>query len=375
MVQRASSRSDAPSPRFVKVIAPLLLFVSGAVALVYEVIWQRQFAVVFGSAAPATAAVLAAYFAGLGAGSWVVGRVAHRWTRPLRAYAILELFVGAGALLVRPLLEMLDALRPAEISAEAASLSSFAPRLAIAFLALLLPTFCMGGTLPLLGRFVDAGQRRLGVTAGWLYVANTMGAGLGALSVPFLLLPSMGVTHTVQVGVGINIGLAALAWWADLRSSELRVSPMKDAERAGRASDAAGRARGVLACALISGVVTFALQTLWNRAFAQVHENSMYSFAVIVAAVIVALALGAELARAGLRRGVPPKRLVGGAWMAGGAAVAIGPWLFWLLTGGLSYLPGDGGWLGHAAKLLGLALALLLAPMTLLGVGLPALME
>ena len=41
----------------------------------------------------------------------------------------------------------------------------------------------------------------------------------------------------------------------------------------------------VLLPALISGFATFALQVLWNRAFAQVHENSMYAFAVIVAVV------------------------------------------------------------------------------------------
>jgi predicted membrane-bound spermidine synthase len=55
---------------------PLLFFASGALALVYEVLWQRRFALVFGGGATAAAAVLAAYFAGLGVGSYVVGRAA-----------------------------------------------------------------------------------------------------------------------------------------------------------------------------------------------------------------------------------------------------------------------------------------------------------
>src|SRR5688500_17661597 len=93
-----TSRSvqSSPGAGFVSV----LLFVSGAVALVYEIVWQREFALVFGSAAPATAAVLAAYFAGLGGGALVIGRVARKWGRPLRVYATLELMVGVGALLV-----------------------------------------------------------------------------------------------------------------------------------------------------------------------------------------------------------------------------------------------------------------------------------
>ena len=55
---------------------PVLFFVSGPLALVYEVLWQRRFALLFGGGATAAAAVLAAYFAGLGAGSHVFGRSA-----------------------------------------------------------------------------------------------------------------------------------------------------------------------------------------------------------------------------------------------------------------------------------------------------------
>ncbi len=77
---------------------PLLFFASGALALAYEVLWQRRFALVFGGGAPAAAAVLAAYFAGLGVGSYVVGRAAARVTRPLRVSAVLEALVAVGAL-------------------------------------------------------------------------------------------------------------------------------------------------------------------------------------------------------------------------------------------------------------------------------------
>src|ERR1051325_6419872 len=77
-----------------------LFFFSGVFALVYEVLWQRQFALVFGSGGPATAAVLAAYFAGLGLGSRVIGFRAVECKRPLLAYALIELLIGIGALLV-----------------------------------------------------------------------------------------------------------------------------------------------------------------------------------------------------------------------------------------------------------------------------------
>src|ERR1035437_988539 len=189
----------------------LLLFVSGVVALVYEIIWQRQFALVFGSGAPATAAVLAAYFSGLGAGSLVIGRLAKKWTRPLLAYAVLESLVGASALLVAPFLIWFETAYPQLFVLLSGHPGLFVTvKIAAAFLALLIPTFCMGGTLPLLGQLMDRGRRQLGLTAGWLYVVNTAGACLGALAFPFLLLPGLGLAKSVWLGGTIK-GLLALA--------------------------------------------------------------------------------------------------------------------------------------------------------------------
>ena len=88
-----SSESKAQS-----LLLGALFFASGVVALLYEAAWQRQFTLLFGSAAPATAAVLAAYFAGLGLGSWLLGKWGAIWHQPLRVYAILELVIAGGAL-------------------------------------------------------------------------------------------------------------------------------------------------------------------------------------------------------------------------------------------------------------------------------------
>ena len=60
-------------------LAPhFLLFVSGGLALVYELLWMRRFAVVFGAATPAVSATLAAIFLGFAVGSTVLGARAAR---------------------------------------------------------------------------------------------------------------------------------------------------------------------------------------------------------------------------------------------------------------------------------------------------------
>ena len=367
-----------------------MLLVSGVVALVYEVVWQRQFSLLFGSAAPATAAVLAGYFTGLGLGAWLVGRWAGRARRPLRVYAFLELGVGMGALMVTPFLTGYEQASPWSYEWLSIHPAWYAVvRTTVVFFALLLPTFCLGGTLPLLGSLVDGGRRQLGLTAGWLYVVNTAGAGLGALSFPFFFLPQLGLAGTIGMGAVVNGLLASAAWWLDRRVGVVTMGPQaigpgasKGARAASRTSkrpvaDAASRAfePAMILPALVSGVATFSLQVLWNRAFAQIHENSMYSFSISVAVVIFALAIGAQLARSALRRGFAPPRLIGAAWMLGGAVVVIGPWLFLRLSDNLAYLSTSGSWWSHGGKLAGLALAVLLPPFTLLGVGLPAMME
>ena len=92
----------------------LLLFaVSGAAALIYEVVWTRLLTLHMGHGIAAASAVLAAFMGGLAAGAGAAGRVAARLPprRALNTYAALELAVGGLALLmplaliaVRPLL-------------------------------------------------------------------------------------------------------------------------------------------------------------------------------------------------------------------------------------------------------------------------------
>src|SRR6267154_4012212 len=90
-----------------------LFLVSGSAVLVYEVVWSRLLKEVFGITAYAVAAVLATYLAGLALGGWLLGGRADRQTRPLRFYGLLELGIGATALLGSALLPFLEPLHQA----------------------------------------------------------------------------------------------------------------------------------------------------------------------------------------------------------------------------------------------------------------------
>src|SRR5262245_1963496 len=76
-------------------LAPLL-FLAGACARGYQVAWFREFRLVFGASTAATAAVLALFTAGLGAGGLFFGGRADRHPNPAALYARLELGIAVS---------------------------------------------------------------------------------------------------------------------------------------------------------------------------------------------------------------------------------------------------------------------------------------
>ena len=64
---------------------------SGAAALIDEIVWSRQLVLVFGNTTQAVSAILTGFFGGIAIGSFVGGRVADRVRDPLRMYGLLEL--------------------------------------------------------------------------------------------------------------------------------------------------------------------------------------------------------------------------------------------------------------------------------------------
>ena len=102
-------RSRAPATgRWYLLLAGTLFFLSGAASLAYEVVWVKILTQHFGCSAWSISTVVAAFMAGLGAGSAYAGRRSERIRRPLRTYAFLELGITLFGLISIPLLHSLD---------------------------------------------------------------------------------------------------------------------------------------------------------------------------------------------------------------------------------------------------------------------------
>ncbi len=77
----------------------LVFTISGVVALVYQVIWARWLSLIFGYTTASVAVVLTCFMAGLALGSWIGGRALQKISRPLRAYAWVEVGIRLFAIL------------------------------------------------------------------------------------------------------------------------------------------------------------------------------------------------------------------------------------------------------------------------------------
>ena len=216
----------------------VLFFMSGITGLIYEVVWTRLLTYLFGATIYAISTVLSAFMGGLALGSIIFGRLADRWQlNSLKAYALLELFVGITALLLLVLLKLIEPIFGFVYQhwTESFFLLSLV-RLILCFIVLLIPTTLMGGTLPLLSRFITHHQTTLGLRIGGLYAINTLGAVVGCFVAGFYLIALLGVRGTVYLAVGIDVivAIVGLLLWSTLKTRSFTLSPAQKEEEKSR---------------------------------------------------------------------------------------------------------------------------------------------
>ncbi len=291
--------SSSPSPPEVRPAVAflyLLFFLSGFAALIYQVVWVRSLSLVFGGSHLAVTTVLSVFMGGLALGGSLLGARADRARRPLRLYAALEIGIASSAAAFYLLLQGYPSIYvPLARLAEASPLGLTVIRVALASIGMLVPTTLMGGTLPVLSRFVAGRPDALRGHLAFLYALNTLGAVAGTLAAGFLLLPRFGVARSVLTAVAINLLVGSVAWLLPERA--FGVGPRREAPMA--APPPAGGGRPIpIALVLIgigvSGFCALGYEVLWTRVLTLVVGTSAYSFTILLAAFLAGIAAGGQ---------------------------------------------------------------------------------
>lgn len=347
-------------------IAALLMFLSGAAALVYQVLWVKQLSLVVGVEVYAVTTAISAFFAGLALGGLAFGRWADRLRRPVLLYAGLEVLVailGVAATLALgaaagPFARLEDSLGP---------LAWVLPLLLVG-----LPAFFMGGTLPVLVRALAPVQGQVGRAGGGLYAANTAGAIAGTLAAAFMLLPSLGVLASACAAALLNV----LAAGAALPLARTTAEPLQ-----GTAVGPVSRspsARLAIALYCLAGGVALGYEVVWTQSIVQFMSTRAFAFAVVLATYLCGLVLGSALHARHADRIRDPWGAFGLLIAAAGLlailqVAGLGQWLVgvqsqaerWVLALGGSELA------GMSARFAVAGLSVVFLPTTLLGAAFP----
>jgi spermidine synthase len=356
-----------------------LFFASGALGLIYEVLWLKELQLLFGNSAYATATTLSVFFLGLGAGGYYWGRRSTSVSNLLRAYGLLEIGIGVTAVLYFLLLALYRALYSPlfEIFGNTTPLfvlTKFVLSLTILFL----PAFLMGGTLPLLSQHFIRRPGELGKTGTLLYAINTAGAVLGVFLAGFVLPPLMGYTlsYVAAIVSSALIGFVAVMVGRSIEAGPPSIEGVENREKNEQRSPVISP-RLIYGLAFFSGFLALALQVLWTRMFSQVLQNTVYTFSMILIVFLVALALGAALAGLISRTRLDPVLMLIILLTLAGLSCSATPAVFHHVTHGLDRLVSReyDHWPFYLAALFGTTAWIILVPAIFLGSIFPYLLK
>lgn len=258
---------------------------SGFAGLGYEIVWTRQLSLALGTEMMAVLGVVAGFFGGLALGAFALDRLIRRSRSPWAIYAILEVVIAAWGLISVWLLPAAGRALSPLLGTEPSPALLWTGSLALPTLVLLPATVAMGGTLAALERMTRQARGDARVTAG-VYGANTAGALSGTLASTFLLIPALGFSGTLFCLAGVNV-FCALAAFA-LRSAAGKADA--EDQRLQRIRDPR-----LMITLFATGLFGIAFEILVVRLAAQVMEDTVYTFAGLLAAYLLGTAAGGLL--------------------------------------------------------------------------------
>ena len=282
-----------------------LFVLSGVAALIYQVVWFKYLSYFLGNTSYSQAIVLATFMGGLAIGSWWWGKKADQSKNPLKLFAWLEILIAVYCFFYAPIFELIkEGFIHLVISQgwESDSNTVLILKLIVSGLTILIPTILMGGTLPVLVRYLSDRIKDVGKNVAILYFINSLGAVIGTLWAGFYLLQAIGLQATVYVGASMDllVGVVFLIIaFKNKTTSPIESSSVKHKSRTPKPSIDINISPIQLKIALliagISGLCAMIYEVAWLRLLIPILNSSTYSFTLILTVFISGITLGSLL--------------------------------------------------------------------------------
>lgn len=286
--------------KYLNIIIYIFFFVSGMAGLIYEVVWGKYLSLFIGNTAIAHTIVLATFMGGLVLGNYYIGRYADRSKMSLKLFAYLEIGIGIYCLLFLILVPIFSSFYVG--IAKVFSLNMMLINMIKFFFSIILiiiPTFLMGGTFPVISKYMIKNLEMKGRVISNLYYLNSFGAVVGGLLAGFYLIPKLGLMRTEITGVflDIMIGLVILVFITMEEKGIIKIKiDKKEKALTNNLLSKDNISKKIMLAALIgiglSGATTFIYELVWIRLLSSVIGSSTYSFTLMLAAIITGITLG-----------------------------------------------------------------------------------
>ncbi len=270
-------------------------FFSGAAGLIYEIVWGRMLVVIFGNTTNSMVAVISAFLSGLALGSVLFSRFSNHQSKKnlLRTYSLLEMGVGLSALSTLLLFPLIEPIYSNVSDGSSVTFLLILVKFCMTFAILIVPTFLMGATLPVLIDFIKSYYPDLGKNISMLYAVNTFGAVFGTALSAFLLIELAGLRGTLYIAVMINILIAVGSFIIKPRENLSLVEVKEDISDNNIDQDSQDVKRWLIFLVIgISGLISIAYQILWTRILTPAVGTFIYAFAGILIIYLLGIALG-----------------------------------------------------------------------------------
>jgi len=257
----------------------LLFTISGALGLLYQVIWARMLVLVFGNTTYSTTTVISVFMGGLALGSLFFGWLSDKDLNKQKLWGFLEILVGLSALAVLISFPYISSIYT----------GSTLMRFLISVSLILPPTFFMGGTLPVLIKHLN--RKNLSSTVSKLYFVNTCGAFIGTLVTAFFLLEILGLGLTVMFAAWANISLGLISFTIKIEDKKQK----KPTNQRQALNYSKTTLAFVFLAFFMSGAISLSYEIVWTRLLTASLGTYVYAFALTLATVLLGISVGSIL--------------------------------------------------------------------------------
>lgn len=308
-----------------------VFFLSGAAALIFQIIWQRLMTLVLGSDMESVALTVSACLAGLAIGNLIGGLLADRLSLRGRiaAFAACESGVALFAVLCTIAFHNIDL-----------SLASAWPRAGVigtvvAFT--LCPTILIGISLPVAARLLTSDGREPARWVPLLYACNTIGAGAGSLGAALFVFRIVGFGNGLIVGAVLNLlcGVTVLAV-GPMLNQRARIVGTDQAPSSAASTGARLTSTAWIGFYALAGFVALGLEIVWFRVLGVMFKSSAVTLGCLLAVYLMGIGTGVLLSVAVRRRIAHPERAF--LWMQA-AVPAVAALLLTVVIAALRDLP------------------------------------